>query len=243
MILFEIILKEFSRIVLSALAEIRRREIGFYASLLETNNVRHSAIPGITNSIKASNRLHDIFHKPFYAGWVVSDRFNIKIGEVRGQREPVVNTGQFERGLEILKKNDYNKSRSKRKSYLLRNLLWVQAGAEKYKMFRSTPSGRSQSYSYYITHTLIDGQKLRIPIEVVDEQIPNWLNGVAVNPENIPGIRAIYQSQIRQFTYEDKAETLQQLHRKLASLKEEEARLGRLLISGKISETLMTNYD
>jgi len=192
--------------------------------------------PKTGRRLRASNRLHEIFHKPFYAGWVVSDRFNIKIGDVKGQWEPIVNTEQFERGLVILKKNDYNKSRAKRKNYLLRNLLWVQVGTEQYKMFGSTPSGRSQSYSYYITHNLIDGQKFRIPVKGVDEQIPNWLNGVAVNQENIPGIRGIYQSQIKQFTYEDKAEVLQQLHRKLSSLKEEEARLGRLLISGKISE-------
>ena len=185
---------------------------------------------------RASTRLHEIFHKPFYAGWVVSDCFNIKMGELRGQWEPIVKTEQFERGLEILKKHDHNKSRAKRKDYLLRNLLWVQVGAEQYKMFGSSPSGRSQTYSYYITHDLIDGQKLRLPVEVVDEQIPNWINGVAVNPENIPAIRDKYQSQIKQFTYEDKAEILQQLHHKLASLKEEEARLGRLLISGKISE-------
>ena len=34
---------------------------------------------------RADNRLHGIFHNPFYAGWVVSDRFGIPYGEVRSR--------------------------------------------------------------------------------------------------------------------------------------------------------------
>jgi DNA invertase Pin-like site-specific DNA recombinase len=185
---------------------------------------------------RSSNRLHEIFHNPFYAGWAASDRFNVKMGEVRGKWEPVVNTEEFERGRETLLKNGSNKSRFKRNHYLLRNLLWVQVGDEQFKMFGSTPSGRYQSYSYYITHTELDGQKLHIPTDTVDEQIPSWLGGITVDSECIPEIREIYQTQIRKFTQDDKVDMLQQLQHKLSSLKEEEARLGRLLISGKISE-------
>jgi hypothetical protein len=31
----------------------------------------------------AGNILHKIFHNPFYAGWVVSERFGIRFGEIR----------------------------------------------------------------------------------------------------------------------------------------------------------------
>jgi DNA invertase Pin-like site-specific DNA recombinase len=33
----------------------------------------------------AEGRLHKLFHSPFYSGWVVSERFGIKFGEIRGR--------------------------------------------------------------------------------------------------------------------------------------------------------------
>jgi hypothetical protein len=35
--------------------------------------------------ITVRNQLHEIFNKPFNAGWVASWRFDIKMGEIRGQ--------------------------------------------------------------------------------------------------------------------------------------------------------------
>lgn len=167
--------------------------------------------PKSGSRMTARNRLHDIFHNPFYTGWVVSERFNIPIGEVIGKWEPLVPLEQFERGVKILLKNGSNKSRFRRHPYLLRNLLWVQVGDQEYKMYGSTPSGQFQSYSYYVTHTKIEGHKLHIPISDVDEQIPNWLAGIAISPELIPTIREIYQNQIKRITLDEKAKMLLQL--------------------------------
>lgn len=75
----------------------------------------------------ARNRLHQIFHNPFYAGWVVSERFEIKIGEVQGNWEPIITPDQFEHGKSILLKHGNNKMNFKKRFYLLRNLLWVRA--------------------------------------------------------------------------------------------------------------------
>jgi hypothetical protein len=106
----------------------------------------------------AKNRLHEIFHNPFYAGWVTSKRFRIAIGEVRGRWEPIVTPAEFERGVEILCKHDYNKSRKKRHFYLLRNLLWLRMDNRLYKLHGSTPTGRTSSYSYYNTHVRLNGK-------------------------------------------------------------------------------------
>lgn len=38
----------------------------------------------------ARNRAQRIFHNPFYAGWAVSEKYGIALGEVRGQWEPIV---------------------------------------------------------------------------------------------------------------------------------------------------------
>jgi len=192
--------------------------------------------PKTGKRIRASNRLHEIFHNPFYVGWAVSERFDLKMGEVRGLWDPVVTTEQFERGKVILLKNGKNRSNFKRQHYLLRNLLWVQVEEKQYKMYGSTPTGRYQSYSYYITHAKPLGKPIRIKTATIDQQIPNWLTGIHINQKAIPEIKAIYQAEINKITNVDRAESLAQLKRRLLELKEEEARLARLMITGNLTE-------
>lgn len=184
----------------------------------------------------AANRLHEIFHNPFYAGWVVSKRFGITYGEVRGKWKPIITPEEFERGLEVLRRHDAHKSRTRRHFYLLRGLLWADVDGERHKMFCSTPTGRSRSYSYYLTHARPNGQKIRVPCETIDAQVPNWLRGITVDPEHLPVIREIYRQQIAGLTQTDREAKLASLSRRLAQLREEEARLGRLLITEKMSE-------
>ena len=184
----------------------------------------------------ASSTLHKLFHKPFYAGWVVSERFGIQVGEVRGQWESIISTEQFERGKAILLKHGNNKRNFQKQIYLLRNLLWVQVENKEIKMFGSTPSGKRKSYSYYLTHTKIADRKFRIQTNFVDAQFPDWLSGITIDSDVVSEIRKIYQTEIQKVTSKDKEETLYQLKRKLHLLKKEEANLGRLLITGKISE-------
>ena len=184
----------------------------------------------------AFNLLHKLFHNPFYAGWVTSERFGIKVGEVKGNWEPIVTTEQFHRGIQILHKHDNEKSREKKHSYLLRGLLWVKADGKNLKMYGSTPSGRYQSYSYYITHAEVNGQALHIQCNLIDQQILQWLQGVAVDPELIPSICEIYKTEIQQATTNDKGERLTELRKQFTQMKEEEARLGRLYITSKITE-------
>jgi DNA invertase Pin-like site-specific DNA recombinase len=184
----------------------------------------------------AFNLLHKLFHNPFYAGWVTSERFGIKIGEVRGNWEPIVSTEQFHRGVQILHKKDNEKSRLKKHVYLLRGLLWVKAGGNTLKMYGSTPTGKYRSYSYYITHANIDGKKLHIPCDAIDEQIPAWLKGISVDPDLVSAIRDVYQKEIEELSSQDRQGRLSELKRQVTLLKEEETRLGRLYITGKLTE-------
>ena len=181
-------------------------------------------------------RLQKFFHNPFYAGWVVSDHYDIKMGEIRGNWEPVVSTEHFKKGQAILRKNGHKKSRLKRKNYLLRNILYVSVSERLYKMYGSTPSGRSQSYSYYITHSKPEGRAIRINTQIVESQISKWLQGITVETNLIPEIRKTYQTQIKKLVGGDKESQRSHLKHKLQSLRDEEARLGRLVITGKISE-------
>ena len=103
-------------------------------------------------------------------------------------------------------------------------------------MYGSTPSGRSRSYAYYITHNTPNGKKIHIPCEVVDRQIEGWLDGIAIDSELLPEIRQIYQMQITKAKQVERDEKLAKLKREVSRFKEEEARLGRLFITGKLSE-------
>ena len=75
----------------------------------------------------AGSYLSSHFHNAFYAGWVVSEAFNIKRGKVQGNWEPLVSDEEFNRGLAILAARDGNKSRQTRNPYLLTGLLYVRA--------------------------------------------------------------------------------------------------------------------
>ena len=188
----------------------------------------------------AKSQLQFIFHNPFYAGWVVSKKFGISLGDIRGKWEPTVTMEEFQQGIEILSKHGAQKSRPKRQNYLLRSLLSAKINGNIYRMFGSTPSGRSRSYSYYITHAKPQGSKIHIPCEVVDTQIPDWLLGITVNSQLVPKIREIYIKQLDLVTHEDKESKSVELKNNLRRLREEEAHLGRLLITGKMGEE---SYD
>ena len=111
----------------------------------------------------------------------------------------------------ILRKHDNHKSRKKRHDYLLRNILWIQVGEKQYKMFGSRPSGRNESYSYYITHAKLGGRKFRLHTRPIDRQIPDWLQGITVKPDDLPKIQEIYQTQFDSVTKKDKEKEIRLL--------------------------------
>jgi len=185
---------------------------------------------------RAKGRLHYVFHNPFYAGWVYSKRYGIAPGEIRGQWKPVVTPEEFNRGVEILRRRGLNKSRPKRHFYLLRNLLLVRVKGRQYKMYGSTPTGRSKSYAYYNTQAKPKGGTVRIRCELIDTQIPDWLNSIAVDPGLVPAIREVYQFQVREASHNDRNDKSVEVKHRLTKLQNEEARLGRLFITCKIRE-------
>jgi hypothetical protein len=167
---------------------------------------------------------------------VVSEVYGIPYGEVRGRWEPLVTSEEFERGVEILRKHDAQKSRVKRHHYLLRNILRVRANGRTYKMYGTTPSGRSKSYSYYMTQAKPNGSKIHIPCAKVDGQIAEMLRGIVVDPELAPKIKEVYRAHVEQVTDDDRQEKMAGIKQRLQKLREEEAHLGRLVVTGKISE-------
>lgn len=210
--------------------------------LVRRGFTRASGLPWAWNDPKtgkrktAHNTLHKLFYNPFYAGWVTSRRFGIKVGDVRGNWDPIITNDQFVRGKEILSKHGNNKTNFKKQHYLLRNLLWVDTGEKKLKMYGSTPSGSHSNFSYYRTHTKISGKKLRLPTHVIDEQITNIVQNISLEPDLISDIRQTYKADVRRKTQNEKAENLENLRKRLDYLEKEEARLVRLFMAGKVNE-------
>lgn len=215
---------------------------GICEELAARGYTRSNGLPWVWNDPKtgkrvaAKTRLFWIFHNPFYSGWVVSDRFGIKLGEVRGIWDPIVSREEFQKGIEILKKHDLDKSRDRRHFYLLKGLLWMRIEGKLYKMAGSSPVTHFRKYVYYTTQSKPGGKDIHVQCEDVDHQIPNWLAGIGVSSNRLPAIREEYRSQITKFKEKDQEVQTKKMQTQLAALKNEEARLGRLFITGKISE-------
>jgi site-specific DNA recombinase len=187
------------------------------------------------------NRLTQIFHNPFYAGWVYSKKYGIVAGQIRGNWEPIVTTEEFERGVEILSHHDGYRARKTRHSYLLKKLLWVRKGDRLYRLYSSTSRGRHAYYSYYVTWNKVNGKKVHVPARIVEGHIPDWLKSIAVAPEWMPYIREKYYNEIHKVRHDDRNQKLTVLRRRVASLREEEQRLARLYITSKMTEESYNN--
>jgi DNA invertase Pin-like site-specific DNA recombinase len=184
----------------------------------------------------ARTRLSYIFHNPFYAGWMVSEKFGIKLGEVRGIWEPIITHEEYQKGLTILNKHDLDKSRDRRYFYLLKGLIWVSVNGKVHKMSGSSPVANQKLYPYYTTQSKPLGRDIHVKCEVVDEQVSSWLEGISINENRIPEIRAEYRNQVTRFKEDGLEVQSKKLKSQLSQLQGEESRLGRLFITGRISE-------
>jgi len=140
----------------------------------------------------ARNGLSRNFHNWFYAGWVVSEKAKISPKTIRGQWKPLISTEEFERGLEILKRRVEHKTPRRRHFYLLSGLVYYvcpTSGKQK-RMTCSTPNASRSSGGnpYYC----VESQNVHLSCHKIDQQIPEQLMMVQVDPELIPAIQECY---------------------------------------------------
>ena len=84
-------------------------------------------------------------------------------------------------------------------------------------MVGSTPSGRDQSYAYYVTHSKIEGKTYRVPCEKVVDQICSWLNDLSTDANLVPHIRQIYTDDLNKLSGEGITKKLGDLRHKTSS--------------------------
>ena len=77
-----------------------------------------------------------------------------------------------------------------------------------------------------------------MPCELIVDQISEWLEGIQIEEEHLPDIQATYREEVHQAVSENKSEKASSLKRRISQLDDEEARLGRLFMTGKISEKI-----
>jgi hypothetical protein len=111
---------------------------------------------------------------------------------------------------------------------------------DEYRMHGSTPSGRSRSYSYYVTSEKPKGFQYHVSCPVIHEQLPELLRQIRVNPKYIPALRDIYQKHFEKLKGPDARERLLELKTIAKHIQAEEADFARLFARKKLSEA---NYD
>jgi hypothetical protein len=183
--------------------------------------------------------LSRIFHNWFYAGWVVSKKASIPPKTVRGQWQPLVTTEEFERGLAILARRNQFRIANRKHDYLLKGFIYLQQHHALVKLTGSTsntyrPGGGT---AYYC----VPSSNINFLCSKIDQQIPDELMNIQVEPELIPLIRESYSDEIARRLGHVGPTERKALQSALRAVDEEEARAARLFASGKITEHVWDN--
>mgnify|MGYP006272326241 CR=1 FL=1 len=181
----------------------------------------------------ATNRLSDVFHNWFYAGWVVSKSAGIEPKTIRGNWKPVVTTEEFEQGIAILDKRKRKRNPKRKHFYLLRKIIYLQQGKRHLRLSGSTsninrPTGGN---AYYC----IPGSDVNIPCEIVDAQIPGLIHKISVDAQYLDPIRQTYRDDIVGLDLRPQSE-IERLQAELKKIDDEEMNAARALAKGRMSD-------
>jgi DNA invertase Pin-like site-specific DNA recombinase len=187
------------------------------------------------------NTLSNIFHNWFYAGWVVSDKAKIPPKTVRGQWQALVTNEEFERGLEILAHRNRHRVVKRKHDYLLKGLIYVELPDERkpVKLTGSTSNTRRSGggTAYYC----VPSSNINILCSTIDQQIPQELIQIQVDPDLLSLIRDSYTDELARKLGHLRPSEREELEAALRAVNEEEARTARLFASGKITERVWDN--
>jgi DNA invertase Pin-like site-specific DNA recombinase len=184
----------------------------------------------------AGSHIQRMLSSPFHAGWVVSTTHGIHRGQVRGEWTPLVTDDELDRSLAIMKQHATDKSRERRYVYILRGILWLDYEGKLYLLHGSTLTGRSRKYGYYETRANCGGKKRRVRDEFVERNLSSWLQHIGICPKQIPAVRTLYQQHVAELNGASHKRSLDELGRRIQALEAQEVDLGRLLLTGNISE-------
>jgi DNA invertase Pin-like site-specific DNA recombinase len=189
------------------------------------------------NGKRAANitTLSHIFHNWAYAGWVVSLKNGVLPKTVRGNWEPIVTTEEFERGIAILEERNRSRAAKRKRDYLLKSIIgYMDANGNEWKLTCSTPNASRPGggTAYYC----VPRSNINFMCEKIDAQIPDELCAIQIDPAHLPTIRAFYKHDLAENLGLARPDERKLMTDALNGIDQEEARMARLLATGKISE-------
>ncbi len=181
--------------------------------------------------------LSHAFHNWAYAGWVVSLKNGVLPKTVRGNWEPIVTTEEFERGLAILEERTRSRAAKRKREYLLKSIIsYIDADGTQWKLTCSTPNAsRSGGGTPYYC---VPRSNINFMCEKINSQIPDELCAIQIDPAHLPIIRAYYKQDLAEKLGLARPDERKLMTDALTAIDQEETRMARLLVSGKISEDI-----
>ena len=162
--------------------------------------VRQNRAKGEAEHIAHIQLLSRAFHNWFYAGWVVAQNewVNIAPKTVKGEREAVVSTEEFERGLAILAQRTFRPMPNKRHFYLLQGLVYLEMDGKLRKLTCGKPNANRErgGVSYYC----VPSSATNFLCHLIDAQIFEHVQAIQVSPELLPKLRTLYVSDVARYT-------------------------------------------
>jgi DNA invertase Pin-like site-specific DNA recombinase len=200
-----------------------------FVTILKNGQLSHTA-----------NALSRILHNWFYAGWVVSEVFNIKPLEIRGKWEPTISTEEFELGLTILDQRNQKRIPERKHFYLLSGLVYLALDNTIYRLTCSTPNtGRKDGGTpYYCSATA----SIHFLCSTIDQQIPQVLATLHIQPELIPELEVAYTADLANNLQVTLAH-MARLEKELDTIQTQEETALRQLIHNRISEQTFTTIS
>lgn len=184
----------------------------------------------------AKTYLSNIFHNPYYAGWIVSAKLKISWGEVRSAAEALIEEDQWLQAQEILKGRLRSKTKSEH-DYLLQGLLWLNVGDdEAYPLHCMHVTQKNLDYYWLAKERVGMETGLYLPSDEVEAQVPALLESIAVDEEYIPELQKRYTRNINVVLKEQRGQRLEHLERSLSETREAEKAYARLWAQGRLSD-------
>ncbi len=185
-----------------------------------------------------TSSLCNIFHNWTYAGWVVSLKNDVLPKTQRGNWKPIVTTEEFERAQEILSRRKSHRIISSKHFYLLTGLVFFRhADGRLGRLTGSTAnSGRKGGGTSY--YRIPGAGEVSFLCKAIDSAVEREIGCIQIDPDLIALIRASYTREVHERVGHMPPDEHTQMQLMLKQIDEEEARMARLLASGKISDAV-----
>jgi hypothetical protein len=186
----------------------------------------------------AHSLLSRIFHNPLYAGWIVSEGFDIRWGQVRSQAGALVTDAEWHLAQEILEDRTRHKLNTKH-DYLLQALATHRRETDGEIIDMQCATTRRETRGdiayYVIPRGTVSDQGIYLPTDQVDASLEDLLDAIAVDPDLLPALREHYERDVARAIEDDFDQRVTTLKRRLSELRETEKQYARLFALKKLT--------